>query len=97
MDFLLESADGSAVAAVEVKTGNRAEPRQAKRMAALRDAIDEKAHSHPPNSPVPPMQFTCGIVLICGQAPIRKIEDRLWIAPMSLLWATPNNHQIGLF
>jgi len=88
IDFLLESADGSAVAAVEVKTGNRADPRQAKRMAALRDAIDEKARRHPPNSPVPPMQFTCGIVLICGQAPIRKIEDRLWIAPMSLLWAT---------
>ncbi len=87
IDFLLESSDGSALAAVEVKTGNRADPRQSRRMAALRDAVDEKARRHPPNSPVPPMRFTCGVVLICGEAPIRKIDDRLWIAPMSLLWA----------
>lgn len=86
IDFLLESSDGSALSAVEVKTGNRADPRQARQMAALRDAMDEKARRHPPKSPVPPMRFTCGVVLVCGEAPIRKIDDRLWIAPMSLLW-----------
>ena len=90
IDFLLESYDGSALAAVEVKTGNRADPRHARRMGALRDAMDEKARRHPEGSPVPPMRFTCGIVLICGDAPIRSIGDRLWIAPMSLLWATPS-------
>ena len=89
IDFLLESSDGSAVAAVEVKTGNRADPRHARRMAALRDAMDDKARQHPPTSPVPPMRFTCGVVLVCGEAPIRSIGDRLWIAPMSLLWASP--------
>ncbi len=90
IDFLLESSDGSALAAIEIKTGNKADPRYSQRMASLRDALDEKTRRHPPQSPVPPTRFTCGIVLICGEAPIRKIDDRLWIAPMSLLWAPAN-------
>lgn len=54
------------------------------RMRLLRDAMDARNAASPASAS---RRFAGGLVLHCGQAPILQADDRIWIAPMSILWS----------
>lgn len=78
IDFVLKSTSRSAIAVVEVKARNRVKREDADRIIALRDAMDSDSHAH--------CEFTSGVVLCCGDIQPVLISDRIWAAPMSVLW-----------
>jgi len=80
IDFVLRSTKRPAVAAVEVKARNRVKRPDADRIIALRDAIDADTNSR--------HEFSYGVVLCCGDIPPTLISDRVWAAPLSVLWTT---------
>ncbi len=80
IDFVLKSTRRSVIGVVEVKARNRVKREDANRMIALRDAIVADGRTH--------WEFTTGVVLCCGNIKPTRISDRIWAAPMSVLWAT---------
>ena len=80
IDFVLKSTRRSAIGVVEVKARNRVKREDADRIIALRDAMDADGQAH--------CEFTSGVVLCCGDIRPTPISDRVWAAPMSVLWAS---------
>jgi hypothetical protein len=70
VDIILEAADGR-VAAVEVKTGQTAQPEWFRWLGQMRDAIADK--------------FMAGIALYAGND-VLPFGDRLLAVPISALW-----------
>lgn len=71
VDAVLEQPDGT-VAGVEVKAGASAAASDFAALQALRDQLGRK--------------FAAGVVLYTG-AQVIPFGDKLWLAPLSALWA----------
>lgn len=85
IDFVLLDRASSSLAAIEVKSGVSPGKDSFERMRKLRDAMDSRAAT---STNFPPKRFTGGIVLHCGRGPVLQADDRIWVAPMSTLWAS---------
>ena len=84
IDFVLLDRAGRGLAAIEVKAGVSPGKDSFNRMRLLRDAMDARNAASPASAS---RRFAGGLVLHCGQAPILQADDRIWIAPMSILWS----------
>ncbi|MCY4271309.1 MAG: DUF4143 domain-containing protein [bacterium] len=84
IDFVLLDRASSRLAAIEVKSGASPGKDSFERMRKLRDAMDSRPAT---TTSFPPKRFTGGIVLHCGRGPVLQADDRIWVAPMSTLWA----------
>jgi len=78
IDLLLESRRDRSVMAVEVKASSTVTRRDARHLEWLRDELDADARSWFP-------RFDRGVILYSGPTVV-EISDRVWAAPISLLW-----------
>ena len=78
IDLLLENRRDRTVIAVEVKASSAVTRRDARHLEWLRDELDADAGSWVPG-------FDRGVILYSGPAVV-EISDRVWAAPISLLW-----------
>ena len=78
IDLLLENRRDRSVVAVEVKASSAVTRRDARHLAWLRDQLDADERSWFP-------RFDRGVILYSGAAVV-EISDRVWAAPISLLW-----------
>lgn len=82
IDFLLESVETSAMVAIEVKARDHFRRDDVARMTALRNALDADDDGDAFALP-----FAAGLALCCGDIPVMEVDDRIWAAPLSILWA----------
>lgn len=84
IDFLLRTTDEKPerVVAIEVKAAKHPDVKHLDKLAALRDAFDHLRRGDP-TAPL----FGAGLLLGCGDISTQRVSDRLWIAPLSVLWA----------
>ena len=78
VDLILENRRERSVIAVEVKASSALTRRDARHLEWLRDELDADARSWFP-------RFDRGVILYSGSAVV-EISDRVWAAPISLLW-----------
>lgn len=78
IDLLLENRRDRSVVAVEVKASSTVTRRDARHLEWLRDELDADTRSWFP-------VFDRGVILYSGPAVV-EISDRVWAAPISLLW-----------
>jgi predicted AAA+ superfamily ATPase len=71
IDLVLESTSGQ-VAAVEVKAGASVDDGDVRTLRAFRDRVGDR--------------FVSGVVLYAGERAV-QLDERLWAAPISALWA----------
>ncbi len=84
IDFVLLDQASNGLVAIEVKSGVSVGKSSFKRMQKLRDAMDSRIATA---KAIPHRRFSGGIVLYCGQGPILQADDRIWVAPLSILWS----------
>ena len=79
VDLLLENRHDRSVIAVEVKASSTVTRRDARHLEWLRDRMDADDRRWFP-------RFDLGVILYTGSTVV-EISDRVWAAPISLLWA----------
>ncbi len=79
IDFLLESVETSKMVAIGVKARDHFQKRDVARMIALRKALDADDDGE--------RRFAAGLALCCADMPVLEVDDRIWAAPLSILWA----------
>lgn len=84
IDFLVRSRRRSGLVAIEVKARNHFKVADTKRLRQLRDALDDGQGARDVVGPPP---FVAGLTLCCGDVSVREVDDRIWRAPLSILWA----------
>lgn len=78
-DFLLRSRETAGLVAIEAKSRDHPRRSDTERLMAFRDALDRQ-----PNGGE---HFVAGLALTCSETPVQQIDDRIWAAPLSILWA----------
>ncbi len=84
IDFLVRSRRRSGLVAIEVNARNHFKAADTKGMRELRDALDDEQTASGAARPPP---FVAGLALCCGDVSVREVDDRIWRAPLSILWA----------
>lgn len=84
IDFLLRTTDTAPerIVAIEVKSAKHPDVEHLVKLGEIRDAFDNLRRGDPTAS-----VFSAGLLLGCGDIDTQRVSDRLWIAPLSVLWA----------